>query len=92
MENNLPEETSNNLELKERTSFKDSPMYADAFNSLILAILEDFLLSTDSKVIIFHSMLLKLKERGYSENEINDFKECINEIFNRFNKKSSFMG
>lgn len=92
MENKLPEEISNNLELKDKTSFKDSPMYADAFNSLILAILEDFLLSTDSKVMIFESMLLKLEERGYSEVEINYFKGCINEIFKRFNRKSSFMG
>jgi hypothetical protein len=92
MVNNLPEEISNNLELEDKTSFKDSPMYADAFNSLILAILEDFLLSTDTKVMIFDSMLLKLKKRGYSDIEINHFKGCINEIFNRFNKKSDFMG
>lgn len=67
-------------------------MMKDAFAALSLAILGEFWLSGDTKALIFYAMIGNLEKMGYSEEELNNFKEAVNKAYKTFHKPNSFMG
>lgn len=67
-------------------------MINDAFTALCLSILGDFFLSGDTKYLIFHGMLSKLEEKGYSKEDMKKFKEATQIIFDTYHKPNGFMG
>ncbi|MBK7362701.1 MAG: hypothetical protein IPJ01_10435 [Micavibrio sp.] len=67
-------------------------MINDAFTALCLSILGEFFMSGDTKYLIFQGMLSNLKEKGYSEEDMNKFKDATKRIFDTYHKPNGFMG
>lgn len=86
------------LEIKNRNdihNFKSNlptNMTSDAFTALCVSILQEFFMSTDAKTMIFEGMLYNLKTMGYTEIEMDKFRERVNQAIITFHKPNSFMG
>jgi hypothetical protein len=85
-ENELPEVKQVNA-----ISLPDG-MLNDAFTALCLSILGEFFMSGDTKYFIFQGMLSNLEKKGYSEEDMNKFKEATQRIFDTYHKPNGFMG
>lgn len=88
-EKNLSKE--NQIDIWRGINIPDS-MIKDAFPALALALLQEFMMSTDTKHMIFFGMIHNLKQMGYSEEELNEFRKAISECFKKFHKPNGFMG
>jgi hypothetical protein len=64
----------------------------DCFVALTMAIMNEFFMSGDTKMMIFYGMISNLEKMGYSPDEIEKFKVAINKLLATFHKKNSFMG
>lgn len=96
--------TTTEVETKEKTPVKDDgieiwrgikipdSMVKDAFPALALSILQEYFLSGDTKVCIFHEMLHNLEKMNYSKEEIEEFRKAVNLCFAKFHKPNGFMG
>lgn len=67
-------------------------MINDAFTALCLSILGEFFMSGDAKYFIFQGMLSNLEKKGYSKEEMDNFKEATKRIFDTYHKPNGFMG
>jgi superfamily I DNA/RNA helicase len=67
-------------------------MLKDAFAALSLAILQEFMMSSDAKTMIFHSMIYNLQKMGHHPDDIEKFKVGMNAAYKKFHKPNSFMG
>ena len=67
-------------------------MRADAFMCLTLAVMGEWMLSSATKELMFDSMGRKLREFGYSEEEMKNFAEALNEAYQKFATYNDFMG
>lgn len=81
----------NGIEIWRGINIPDS-MVKDAFPALALAILQEYFLSGDTKVCIFHGMLHNLEKMNYSSEEIEEFRKAINQCYAKFHKPNGFMG
>jgi DNA-directed RNA polymerase specialized sigma54-like protein len=59
---------------------------------LVLLILREPFISSDTKALIFISMINNLEQKGYSEEQIRKVKESTQKIMNTFMTKNEFMG
>jgi len=67
-------------------------MIKDAFPALALAILNEFMMSGDSKVLLFEGMIYNLEKMNYSKKELEQFRLAVNDCFKKFHKPNGFMG
>jgi len=68
-------------------------MMSDAFIALSLSLLQESFMSSDTKLFILQNMLDNLKQTGkYTEKEMDNFKDCMNQVIKMFMTTNSFMG
>jgi len=68
-------------------------LLSDAFVALLLSILREPLLSSDSKYFIIQGMYSQLENMGYeNKGELETFSNSLVEMINTFTTKNSFMG
>lgn len=86
---------TNSVEKTDKVNhFKNLPdgMAGDCFAAICLAILNEWMLSGDTKYLIFASMISNMEKKGYSEDDINKLKAAMNSLMEAFHKPNSFMG
>ena len=69
-----------------------SEVMSDCFVALCLSTLRQWLLSSDSKYFIFSDMFGILKEKGYTDEQIQDIKAAMQLIIEKYNTYNEFMG
>ncbi len=65
---------------------------ADCFVALTLSMLEQYFMSSDLKYFIIHDMYSNLKERGYTEEQLDKVKIAMHNIVAKYNTRNNFMG
>jgi hypothetical protein len=77
---------------KETLSGISVEMRADAFMCLALALFGEWMISSDSKVLIFAQMFTMLEALDYPEEDLAKFTVALNNAYEKFHKPNSFMG
>ena len=70
----------------------EANLRADCFVALSLTLLGEFFMSGMTKQLIFASMIENLTKMGYSEDQLEEVKVGLNNLFTAFHKPNSFMG
>lgn len=65
---------------------------ADCFVAITLSMLQQHFMSSDLKYFIIHDMYSNLKERGYTEEELDRVKIAMHNIVAQYNTRNDFMG
>jgi hypothetical protein len=89
----------NKLELSKQSTINafnqsDLPEGAirDCFVALTMSIMGEFFMSSDTKYFIILGMISNLEAMGYSPEDIDKFKICMDKILKTFHKPNDFMG
>lgn len=65
---------------------------ADCFVAMTLSMLQQHFMSSDLKYFIVEGMYSNLKEKGYTEEELDKVKIAMRNIVAKYNTQNDFMG
>lgn len=67
-------------------------MMRDCFVALSMALMNEWMMSSDTKAIILLGMISNLEKMGYPDEDVDKFRLIMVKLMETFHKQNSFMG